>query len=307
MTNFIVGEGEVGRRADIVTAEIVGQSRAWAQKMIKNQALKINGLPVKANYLLKAEDRVTLDIPKKVAAANKKIIWPTIAVVAETDDYVVVDKPAGLLTHEASANSGEVTLVDWLLKHYSSIKRVGDNPKRPGIVHRLDREVSGLLVAAKNQPSFNHLKEQFKRRIVFKEYQALVFGALTIDEGEINFPLSRSKNSGKMAARPVNQPGREALTVFRLIKRFINYSYLRVSIKTGRTHQIRAHLAAIGHPLVGDCLYGSKSTKLKNQKINLGRVWLVATKLEFFDLAGEKQSFTIKPPRELKNFLQQIK
>jgi 23S rRNA pseudouridine1911/1915/1917 synthase len=241
------------------------------------------------------------------------------AIIAETPDYLVINKPAGLAVH-GGGNLKEPTLADWLIDRYPKIQTVGDDPSRPGLVHRLDKDVSGLMVVAKNNKSFNSLKDQFKDREVNKEYLALVHGRIAAEHAEIDFPITRSQGGYKMAALPTKTTelltrrhptgrdqgnitgwfkSRNALTEFTVLQRFINFTLLRVKIKTGRTHQIRVHLFAYGHPLVGDPLYYTKKTKTKNQKLNLGRVWLVADHLDFLDLSKQPQSFTIDLPAEL--------
>lgn len=228
--------------------------------------------------------------------------------IFENEEFLVVNKPAGLLTH-GTESSDEETLAGQLLKDYPEIEKVGEDPTRPGIMHRLDRHVSGLLVIAKNQASFYNLKEQFQKRTIQKHYTALVYGKVSKDEDEINFPIQRSSKGYKMAALPAtdngqpNDNGRKATTEFFVKKRYINYTLLDVKIKTGRTHQIRAHLAAYGHPIVGDDLYGTKKTKIKNKKLNPGRIFLTAYKLSFLDTENKKHTFNIELPEELKNFL----
>jgi len=185
---------------------------------------------------------------------------------------LVINKPAGLAVH-GGGNIKEPTLADLLIARYPDIIYVGDDPIRPGLVHRLDKEVSGLMVIAKNNETFEYLKNQFKDRDVNKQYIALVHGKMTTDYGEINFPIKRSREGYKMAAMPLNTvdllsrrkptdrdqgnldgifKAREAITEYNVIKRFINYTLLQVKIKTGRTHQIRVHSAHIGHVIVGD-------------------------------------------------------
>ena len=241
------------------------------------------------------------------------------AIITETADYLVINKPAGLAVH-GGGNLKEATLADWLIARYPKIKTVGDDPARPGLVHRLDKDVSGLMVIAKNNKSFASLKEQFKDREVNKEYIALAHGRIAQDGGTIDFPITRSQGGYKMAAIPANASdllsrrhprgrdqgniegwfkSRQALTEFTVLQRFINYTLLRVNIKTGRTHQIRVHLFAYGHPLVGDNLYCTKKTGAKNKKIGLGRVFLVAAHLEFRDLSGKRLNFETGLPDEL--------
>jgi 23S rRNA pseudouridine1911/1915/1917 synthase len=248
-------------------------------------------------------------------------------IIFENEDYLVINKPAGLAVH-GGGNIKEPTLADELVERYPKIIGVGDDPIRPGIVHRLDREVSGLMVIAKNQATFLHLKNQFKDRDINKEYVALVHGKIIADSGIINFPIKRSSEGYKMAAMPLNtvdllsrrQPtdrdqgnldglfkAREAITEYSVLKRFVNYTLLQVKIKTGRTHQIRVHFYALGYPLVGDGLYFNKKSKIKNKKINLGRIFLAANKLSFKDKQGKIQSFSLEMPTALSGFLKTLK
>ncbi len=233
-------------------------------------------------------------------------------IISETNDYLVINKPAGLLVHGGIGIVGE-TLVDWLLKKYPDIKNVGEDPERPGIVHRLDKDVSGLMVVCKNQKTYEHIKAQFQDRSIKKEYTALVYGKLTKDDDEIDFPIKRSSGGFKMAAVPRNfathsdDKIRHAVTLVKVIKKMVNYTLVNLNIKTGRTHQIRVHLFAYGHPIVGDNLYCTRITKLKNQKHNLGRVFLVSTKLEFNDLDDVRQEFQISLPTSLLKFLESAK
>lgn len=255
---------------------------------------------------------------------NPSLTFPPI--IFEDQDCLVIDKPAGLIVHGGPQIS-ETTLADLLIVKYPSIKKVGDDPIRPGIVHRLDKEVSGLMVIAKNQASFSHLKNQFQEREIIKQYLALAHGSMEISDGEINFPIKRSGAGYRMAALPINLEklwdrtrlknrdqgnldaqlqSRPASTTFHVIKKLINYTLLEVTIKTGRTHQIRVHFFAFGHPLVGDDLYSTKKTKLKNKKLNLGRIFLVASRLSFKDLSGQQQNFSLKLPKELQVFLDKL-
>lgn len=232
--------------------------------------------------------------------------------VFENDEFIVVNKPAGLLVH-GSDHIKEETLVDQLLVDYPEMAKVGEDPSRPGIMHRLDRLASGLLVVARTEDSFENLKNQFKKRTIEKYYSALVHGKIEADEADIDFPLKRSTKGNKMAAMPAtvkgekNEEGRNASTSFKVVKRFINYTLLKVKIRTGRTHQIRAHMAAYGNPILGDEVYSTKKTRAKNKKVNLGRIFLVADRLSFVDLKGEKQTFKIELPKELEEILKVVK
>ncbi len=257
---------------------------------------------------------------KSIPTQNDKI-----EIIYEDPDFLVINKPAGLIVHKAASNKDK-TLADYLLEAYPEIKEVGDDPSRPGIVHRLDKDASGLMVVARNKQSFSMLKKQFKNRTVNKEYKALIHGKIIKDYGEIRFPITRAKSGHRMAALPVtsNQnkkkisnrdqgnikaksKAREALTIFTAEKKWPHLSLMSVNIKTGRTHQIRAHFAAYGHPLLGDDLYGTAKTKLKNKKTGLDRIFLVAQKLSFKDMNGDKKEFKIDLPEKLQKFLKDLK
>jgi 23S rRNA pseudouridine1911/1915/1917 synthase len=245
-----------------------------------------------------------------------KIIW-------ETNDYLVLNKPAGWTVHGGPGISGPL-LTDWLHENYPDIDSVGDDPSRPGIVHRLDKEASGLMVVAKTNAAWEYFKKLFKSRQVGKTYWALVHGQIAKDEGVLNFSINRAKSGHRMVALPFAGPNligkkhlnnrdlglvrargeaKTALTKFKVLKRFINYTLVEVKIKTGRTHQIRVHFFAYGHPLLGDQLYATKKTKVKNEKTNLGQIFLVAKNLAFKDPAGDEKIFEIDLPENLENFL----
>ncbi len=232
--------------------------------------------------------------------------------IFQDNNYIIVNKPAGLIVH-GNKNIKDISLADQLLNDFPEIKKVGENPFRPGIVHRLDKPVSGIMIIARNNKSFDFLKKIFKNRKVKKNYLALVYGEIIPDEGEINFVIKRASKGYKMVALPAtikkkpNTEGRQSISEFRVIKRFFHYTLLSVTIKTGRTHQIRAHFAAYGNPLVGDDLYGNKKTKEKNKKMNLQRIWLHAQYLSFLDMDNKKREFFAPLDIELKKFLHNLK
>ncbi len=238
-----------------------------------------------------------------------------ISIIADNADYLVVNKPAGLLVHPTLKGETE-TLTGWLVETYPEIKTVGDDLSRPGLVHRLDREASGVMVVAKTQEMFLHLKKQFQERTMEKEYKVLVHGKVAKDEGVIDFAIDRGED-GRMASRPKIDPlrlasvkheqgGRDALTEFSVEKRFTRFTLLRVHIHTGRTHQIRVHMLAYNNPVVGDTVYMNKKLNLKRD-IELGRLFLHATRLCFDDLAGARVCYGAKLPMKLEEFLKKLK
>jgi len=231
-----------------------------------------------------------------------------IKIIYESPDYIVVDKPAGLLMHKVRIKGGkqreEDTLADWMVAHYPEIKKVGDDPEtRPGIVHRIDKETSGVVVVARTQEYFEYLKNLFGKKIMTKKYLALVYGKLDNNKGVIEKPIGiksgtikRTVHGGKMV--------KEAITNYKVIKKYDEYTLLEASPKTGRTHQIRVHLASIGHPIVGDKLYGGK--KEKKSLLTAKRQFLHATEIEFEAKAGELVTFTSPLPDDLANILNQL-
>lgn len=224
-------------------------------------------------------------------------------IVYEDADVIVVEKPAGVTAHGAPGVK-EQTLVDILLKHYPELAGVGEDPNRPGIVHRLDRETSGLMLVGRNQLSFDNLKKQFQERDIEKEYLALVHGKLRDDVGQIKFRIARSARYARMAARPENQEGKEAITEYEVVKRFVNATLVKVHILTGRTHQIRAHFHAFGHPVVGDPIYQIKGMKIRHAP---PRLFLHAAKIGFKDLKGQSREFESPLPKELEEYLTKLK
>lgn len=232
-----------------------------------------------------------------------------INIIYEEEDFLILNKPSGIVVHPDAHHKAD-TLVDKLLAIRPEIKGVGESKERPGIVHRLDKGTSGVMVVAKNQETFKNLKKLFKERKVKKEYLALVYGRLKEKKGKIDFPIYRSPTHSpkREALRDETQRGniktklRSALTYYEVQEEFKDFTLLKVYPKTGRTHQVRVHLAAIGHPVVGDELY-----KFKNLKVpqDLKRIFLHAARLSF-KLKGTRYEFDAELPRVLENFLQKL-
>jgi len=308
-----------GQRLDVFLASELDASRSQIQKLIKENLVMVDGeLPKKSGDKISNGDKIEIHVAsakkeegRRRKGNAKKLKLPKIKIIEEAADYLVVEKPVGLLTHPTMKNEHD-SLSSILTAQYPELKKIGDDPARPGIVHRLDKDASGLLVIARTQKMFNHLKEQFKKRTINKEYLALAHGKVAKDWDEIKFPIARGKNSERMAALPFTSrgektiEGKEALTEFLVEKRFVNFTLLKVKIHTGRMHQIRVHLLAYNHPLVGDPLYFQKKRKDKWDK-KLGRLFLHCTKLSFKDLNGETQTFQSPLPKNLAEFLTHLK
>jgi 23S rRNA pseudouridine1911/1915/1917 synthase len=317
MTIKITTKNINNRLDKFLTAELPDFSRSQIQKMIKGGEILVNGKIVAPHYFLKVGDKIEVkrakDKKQTATPKNTKKLPETIdhqplifdfksSIVSENDDFLIIEKPAGLAVHPAPGLK-ESTLIDYVLEKYPKIAKVGEDPGRPGIVHRLDKEVSGLIVIAKNQDAFDHLKEQFQKRKVKKEYQALVYGEIDKDEDTIDFPIGRGLK-GRMAARAksAEEKGKRAATEFQVVKRYTNFTLLKVQIKTGRTHQIRVHLLAYGYPIVGDRIYYIKKIK----PASLSRPFLHSSVLGFYDLHNQWVEFKSELPEELENYLKKL-
>ncbi len=223
-------------------------------------------------------------------------------IIFENDDILIIDKPTNLTVHPIKPEQ-ENTLVNQLLAYEPKIKNVGDNLLRPGIVHRLDKDTSGLMVITKNQKSFEHLKKQFTQRKVTKKYLALVHGKVKDNKGIITKSISFSKKDFRKRTALLDKDSKTAITEYQVIKKFSNYTLLEVQPKTGRTHQIRIHLHSIGHPVVGDKQYKFKRLKAPQ---GLTRQFLHAAYLKFKSVDGKMMEFKSELPEELKNNLKDL-
>jgi len=221
-------------------------------------------------------------------------------IIYEDENILAVNKPTGLLVHGESPN-----LVDWLIEKYPEIKKIGEDSDRPGIVHRLDKDTSGILLVAKNQKTFEYLKKQFQDRKIKKKYIALVDGKLKTESGIINLPIAKSKRDfrKKAVGEKIIGKEREAMTEYKVIKKFPDYTLIEAFPKTGRTHQIRVHLKAIGHSVVCDKLYGPKNKKCP---FGLTRQFLHANTLEFSLPDGSRINLEADLPSDLQKALDMI-
>jgi 23S rRNA pseudouridine1911/1915/1917 synthase len=287
---------EPGVRLDKYVAEQRPElSRARVQQLIDAGHITVNGHQVKSSYKLVADDRLSITIPPPPPTCLIPESMP-LAILYEDDDVLVVDKPAGLITHPASGNQ-QHTLVNAILAHFPALAEMGSFP-RPGIVHRLDKDTSGVMVVAKQSLAQLNLAAQFREHSVVKVYLVLVRGHLTPEAGVIEADIGRDGRNRKRMA--VVRRGREARTEYQVKKYPGNFTLLEVRTHTGRTHQIRVHLAAIGHPVVGDATYGIKVPFLSRQ-------FLHAHRLGFrLSSTGEYREFTSELPSDLVQALRSI-
>ncbi len=271
-----VGTEAAGRRFDHFVSESLPEyTRSAIVRMIRIGRIKLNDSTTKPGHRLRLQDHITGSLPEEISSdTSEPLPEPLeIDIVYEDDCFIVINKPPGIVVHPAPGHSSG-TLVHGLCHRYPEIKRAGP-PGRPGIVHRLDKGTSGLLLVAKTEKARLQLSELFKSRHVEKTYLAFVYGNPD-NTGRITLPIARHKKDRKKMAIPVDPAqGRDADTAWEVVSRFNSICYLRLRIKTGRTHQIRVHCASMGHPIVGDTTYGfknpSRAMQLDPETANLAR------------------------------------
>ena len=254
MKLYTINKELAGNRIDKVLPTLdENLTRVMAQKLIEQENVKVNGKSVKTSYKLNENDKVEVEIPevKEISIKAQDI---SVEVLYEDNDIIVVNKPKGLVVHPANGNP-DGTLVNALMKICKGTLSGIGGEIRPGIVHRLDKDTSGAIIVAKNDKAHINMSEQIKNHEVEKTYIALVKGFVKENEATINMPIGRSTKDRKKMA--VSKNGKNAVTHFKVIERFGNYTLLEVKIETGRTHQIRVHLSQIGYPIVGDAVYSN--------------------------------------------------
>jgi 23S rRNA pseudouridine1911/1915/1917 synthase len=295
VVSFIANES--GLRLDKYVSEKCPElSRTQAQKLVSDGLVTVNGQVAKAGFKLSAGDRVRITLPPPRESPAPEAM--PLSIVYEDSDLLVVDKPAGLTVHPAPGHPSH-TLINAILSHVPRLPEA-DDLQRPGVVHRLDKDASGLMVVAKNKEAQLNLASQFKARSVVKAYLVLVKGHLTPDDGVIEAPIGRDPCNRKRMAVAAQGEGREARTDYHVLRRIGDYTLLEVRPETGRTHQIRVHLSAIGYPVFGDRVYGARSEKLP-------RLFLHACRLGFrLPSSGEYREFTSNLPPDLERVLEDI-
>ncbi|MEN3335633.1 MAG: rRNA synthase [Blastocatellia bacterium] len=303
-----VSSDAAGARLDaFVAGGLSDISRTRIQRAIEDGDVLVNEHTAKSSYRVRAGDRIEIDLPEPPPVELVPEAIP-LNIVYEDDDLIVVDKPAGLVIHPGAGQEAG-TLANALVYHFNELSRTAGRI-RPGIVHRIDKETSGLLVVAKNDVTHEKLSEQFRNREVFKLYVTLVYGRMSERQGEIEARLGRSPHHRTRMAVLRGGAGRAAHTIFEVAERYTEFTLLKVQIKTGRTHQIRVHMAHIGHPVVGDAAYGGgrdntvRDALMKREIRALGRQFLHSAQLAFVHpRSGERLEFSSPIPHELRHFL----
>ena len=261
---MIIAPDDVGKRLDIFISEANGVTRSAAQRLIDGEFVTVNDRSAAKNYRLRAGDEVETELPEPVPLDAEPQDIP-LDIVYEDADLLVVNKPKGMVVHPAPGNP-DGTLVNALLWHIRDLSGI-NGVMRPGIVHRIDKDTSGLLIVAKNDAAHLALAEQIKAHSFEREYQAIVVGTPRDECGVVDAPIGRNpRDRKKMAVVPNGRPAR---THYRLLERFDGFSHLSLTLETGRTHQIRVHMAHIGHPVMGDEVYGANRTRFEKQTARL--------------------------------------
>jgi 23S rRNA pseudouridine1911/1915/1917 synthase len=288
-----------GERLDrFVSERLPTLSRAVVQRLIEEGNILVDGRERKASYRVQIDDTITVHVPLPEPATAQPEAIP-LDIIFEDENVIVVNKPAGMVVHPAAGHVGG-TLVNAVLAHAPGVNVGGE--ERPGIVHRLDADTSGLILVAKNDSALRFLQDQFKKRSVHKRYLALVEGQVTPPRGRIVAPIGRDpKHRQRMAVVTSGGRAREAVTVYRTVSNFDGYTLVQAEPQTGRTHQVRVHFAFMGFPIVGDAVYGKKKNHL-----GLTRQFLHAWKLAFTLPSGRAAEFSAPLPKDLRAVLDQL-
>lgn len=294
--NFTIEESAKGRLDKVIAENVADLTRSQVQSLIKKGQILVNDAPTTNRYQVKPNDQVIIKLPDPVAidVQPEKM---DLDIVYEDDDVIVVNKPQGMVVHPAPGHD-HGTLVNGLLAHTPLATINGE--LRPGIVHRIDKDTSGLLMVAKNDQALVSLSKQLKNKTNQRKYWAIVHGNIKEDTGTINAPIGRSKKDRKKMA--INEEGRPAVTHFKVLERFGEYTLIECQLETGRTHQIRVHLKYIGHPVAGDPLYGPRKTLKGNGQ------FLHAKLLGFkHPRTGEEMVFEADPPAIFQTTLKKLR
>jgi len=297
---FRVSAKDVRRRLDLFLTDRLPSriSRSRIQKLIKSGAILVNGSVRKSHYSVEGGDVIEVgSLPKEEISIRPEKI--ALDIIHEDEKIIVINKPAGMVVHPAPGNYSR-TVVNALLYH---TKRLSDISKeRPGIIHRLDKDTSGVLVAAKDALAHAFIARQFKKRTIDKRYLVFVEGTVQLDNGEILAPIARHARDRKRMA--VNfTDGKEAATLYRVVERYKTGTLLEIKIQTGRTHQIRVHLAYFGHPVVGDRTYGTKRTDslIRRQALHSSKIVLLHPETK------ERVSYEAEMPQDMKRLMEKLK
>lgn len=293
-----VGMPFCGQRLDIFVASEAGVSRSQAQELIADGAVTVDGKKASKSYKIAGGEIVEVVLPEPKKLDNMPQELP-VKIIYEDEYMLVVDKPRGMVVHPAAGNP-DGTLVNALLYHCAGRLSSINGVERPGIVHRIDKMTSGLLMVAKTDEAHNGLAAQIASHSFDRKYEAVVIGNLKEDEGRIDRPIARHKVDRKKMC--VDSTGREATTLWRVLDRFDGYTHVECTLLTGRTHQIRVHMQSIGHPLLGDIIYGDKTDRFHLDGQCLWAKYIAFT----HPITGERMQFTADMPEYFSKILAKL-
>ncbi len=298
---FVVAPEDAGVRIDrYLSDQCQDISRSYLQKLLKEQSVLVEEKPVKSNYKVNKGDRISLTLPE---IREPEIVPEDIPldIIYEDKDIILINKPKGMVVHPAAGHYNG-TLVNGLMSHCRSELSGINGVMRPGIVHRIDMDTTGVLIVCKNDMAHNSISEQLKEHSITRRYAAIVHGVLKDDEGTINAPIGRHPiDRKKMSINEKN--GRDAITHYRVLERFRQYTYIECQLETGRTHQIRVHMASTGHPLLGDSVYGPAKCpfRLNGQTLHAGVLGIIHPR------TGEYMEFTAPLPDYFEELLRKLR
>ena len=285
---IIISDSDAGKRLDVVIpGHIIDISRNYIQKLIEEGNIQVNDKVVKIKkYQVVLGDIIIIDIPesKPLEVIGSDI---PINIVYEDEDLIIVDKPKGMVVHPSTGNYTG-TLVNAILFHCHDLSGI-NGVERPGIVHRIDKETSGLLMIAKNDNAHRSLAKQLKEHTINREYRAIVFGNIKEDSGTLSYPIGRDPNN-RLKMKVIKENSKDATTHYEVIERFGNYTYIKFKLETGRTHQIRVHMSHINHAIIGDKVYGPEKNifGLKSQLLHAKKLGFIhPTKNEYMEFESE--------------------
>lgn len=302
--DFHISANDSGRRLDITAAEMAGLTRSQIQRLIEKELMTLNGRPVKPNYKTKTGDIISIAVPEEEETLVPENLPLEILYI---DDYIaVVNKPPSMVVYPGAGHD-RGTLMNALAFHSTELCSVG-GPLRPGIVHRLDKDTSGVMIVALDDGAYYDLVEQFRKRTISRKYVALLHGSLKEDTGEIYLKIGRSTSDRKKMSTKARR-GKEAVTRWTVIERFAAATLIEARLGTGRTHQIRVHFAAVGHPVLGDRTYGKKTfVGINRKRIVFPRQMLHAALLGFVHPAsGEYMEFSSPLPEDMAEKITQLR
>ncbi len=298
---LVAGQEEETCRVDRYLAGHCGDlSRSYLQKLLKSGEVLVNGSPVKPNYKVSAGDRIEFELPEAEEPEIEAREMP-LDILYEDEDVLLVNKPKGMVVHPAAGHTDD-TLVNGLMAHCRGQLSGINGVMRPGIVHRIDRDTTGILIVCKNDLAHNSLAQQLKDHTVTRRYEAIVCGVIKEDEGVVDAPIGRHPIDRKKMAVNVKN-GRRAVTHYRVLERFRDYTHIECRLETGRTHQIRVHMSSIHHPVLGDSVYGPARCpfSLQGQTLHAGVLGFVHPR------TGEYMEFHAPLPEYFSNLLEKLR